>query len=116
MMNLILRTLLAILACVGLVQTISWIAVRRTAKQVPVARVFPVGGEGRDTGKQMAAMYACLQWEANPSGQGFVLYDAGLDEQGVRDCETLAAGAGISFVRKGQLESYLERVVKSARF
>lgn len=114
MLDLIFRMLLAVLACVGLVETISWIAVRRTARTVPVVRVFPVSGEGKDTGKQMAAMYACLQWEANPSGQRFVLYDAGLEEQGVKDCETLAAGAGVTFVPRGQLEQFVTDIMESS--
>lgn len=104
MFDVIFRVLLAVLACVGLVQTVSWLCVRSAVRNRRVVRVFPVG---EDAGKQMTAMYACLQWEANPSRQTFVLYDAGLTEQGVKDCETLARGAGVAFVRRGRLEEFL---------
>lgn len=104
MFDVIFRVLLAVLACVGLVQIVSWICVHSAVRGRRIVRVFPVGG---DAGKQMAAMYACLQWEANPSGQTFVLYDAGLTEQGVKDCEALARGAGVAFVRPGKLEEFL---------
>lgn len=47
----------------------------------------------------MSLFYACLQWESNPSGQVLLLYDAGLDERAARDCEELARGVGVRFVR-----------------
>lgn len=105
MLDFIFRVLLAVFACVGLVQTVSWFCVRGAVKHRRIVRVFPVGGE--DAGKQMSAMYACLQWEANPSRQSFVIYDAGLTEQGVRDCETLARGAGVAFVPGGKLDEFI---------
>lgn len=107
MLDFILKVLLAVLACVGLVETVSWIAVRGAAKYSRILRVFPIGGEGKNTGKQMAAMYACLQWEANPSRQALVLCDMGLDEQGRSDCMKLAESAGVAFVKKGELETFL---------
>ncbi|MFR9190811.1 MAG: hypothetical protein ACLVL7_11755 [Anaerotruncus massiliensis (ex Togo et al. 2019)] len=58
---------------------------------------MPVGGR-ENSGDQMS-FYACLQWESNPSGQVLLLYDAGLDEWAARDCEELARGAGVRFVR-----------------
>lgn len=106
MLNFILHILLALFTCVGVVQTFSWFAVRSATRPFQVLQVFPVGGD--NTAKQMAAMFACLQWEANPAGQTFVLYDVGLDEQGAKDCLELAKGAGASFVRRGELERFIE--------
>lgn len=91
--------LLAVFACVGFVHTTAWLAVRLSRKGNRVYKVVPVGGKGKNTGDQMSLFYACLQWESNPSGQVLLLYDAGLDEQGIRDCEELARGAGVRFIR-----------------
>lgn len=107
MLDILCKVILAVLACVGLVETVSWLAVRSAAKHSRVLRIFPVGG-GKNTGKQMSAMYACLQWEANPSRQQVVLYDAGLDDQGLQDCEKLTQGAGVAFVRHGGLEAFIQ--------
>ena len=74
-------------------------AVRLSRKGNGVYKVVPVGGEGKNSGDQMSLFYACLQWESNPSGQVLLLYDAGLDERAARDCEELARGAGVRFVR-----------------
>ena len=99
MMNILVMIALCLLACVGLVQTASWIAVRLGNKQGRVYRVFPIGGEGKNPGRQMARMYSCLQWESNPSRQVYVLYDMGLDDQAVKDCKELSESAGVAFVR-----------------
>ena len=72
---------------------------RLSRKGNGVYKVVPVGGEGKNSGDQMSLFYACLQWESNPSGQVLLLYDAGLDERAARDCEELARGAGVRFVR-----------------
>ena len=111
MLNFILHILLALFTCVGVVQTFSWFAVRSAARPFQILRIFPVGGD--NTAKQMAAMFACLQWEANPAGQTFVLYDVGLDEQGAKDCMELAKGAGASFVRRGKIEKVIEKKISS---
>lgn len=110
MLDFLCKVVLAVLACVGLVETVSWLAVRGAVKHSRVLRVFPVGGGG-NTGRQMSAMYACLQWEANPSRQRVVLYDAGLDDQGVRDCEKLTEGAGVDFIRRGCLEDFIRELL-----
>ena len=86
-----------LLACVGLVQAVSWAAVRLARKGGRVYRVVPVGGA--QSGDQMSLVYACLQWEANPSGQRTLVYDAGLDEEAARACQRLAEAAGAAFVR-----------------
>lgn len=108
MLDFIMKVILGLLACVGFIQTASWMAVRLNSRHAAVLRIFPIGGTDKSPGKQMAAMYTCLQWEANPSKQTFVLYDAGLGEQGVRDCESLSKSAGVLFVRNAkELEALL---------
>ena len=81
MLDAIMWICMAILACVGFVQCATWLAVRHSCKGNHVYRVIPIGGEGKNTGNQMALMYTCLQWEANPSRQDYVLYGIGLNEQ-----------------------------------
>ncbi len=98
-LDVALWIVMAVLGCIGLVEAITWIAVRMSRKGNRVYRVIPIGGEGKNTGDQMSLMYTCLQWEANPSEQVYVLYDAGLDEQGVKACEELTRAAGILFIR-----------------
>lgn len=98
-MDTIVWFIMAILTCIGFVQVITWIAVRNASRRNAVYRVIPVGGEGKNPGQQMALMFTCLQWESNPSRQIYVLYDAGLDEQGVRDCKELVRDTGALFVR-----------------
>lgn len=99
MLDFVCRVFFGIVACVGIVHIMAWVMARWGSREVQGARIFAVGGDGRDTGRQMAAMYASLQWEANPARQIYILYDAGLDEQGIKDCETLAQGSGALFVR-----------------
>lgn len=91
--------LLSVFACIGFIHAAAWLAVRLSRKGNGVYKVVPVGGEGKNSGDQMSLFYACLQWESNPSGQVLLLYDAGLDERAARDCEELARGAGVRFVR-----------------
>lgn len=93
---------IAFLGCIGFVQTVTWLGLRASPKGNMIYRIFPVGGEGKNTGKQMALLYACMQWESNPTHQQYILYDAGLDEQGVKDCTELARGVGIPFVRSAE--------------
>ena len=91
--------LLSVFACIGFIHAAAWLAVRLSRKGNGVYKVVLVGGEGKNSGDQMSLFYACLQWESNPSGQVLLLYDAGLDERAARDCEELARGAGVRFVR-----------------
>ncbi|MEM1485334.1 hypothetical protein V6615_10710 [Oscillospiraceae bacterium PP1C4] len=98
-LDTVIWVVMAILGCIGFVQTVTWIAVRCSCKRNKIYRVIPIGGAGKNAGNQMSLMYTCLQWEANPSKQIYVLYDAGLDEQGIKDCEELTRAAGVLFVR-----------------
>ena len=101
MVEIILWLTVAALACVGFVQVCTWISIRMGSRRSRVYRVFTNGGEGR-TEEQLAQVYSCLQWEANPSQQVYVLYDVGLDEGGVRECRVLTSGTGIRFVQSAQ--------------
>ena len=108
MLDAIIWICMAILACVGFVQCATWLAVRHSCKGNHVYRVIPIGGEGKNTGNQMALMYTCLQWEANPSRQDYVLYGIGLDEKEQQACEELARAAGVCFVQTpDELEALL---------
>lgn len=101
-MDTILLFAMAVLSCVGFVHAVTWVAVRHASRRDSVYRIIPVGGEGKNPGQQLALMFTCLQWEANPSGQVYVLYDMGLDEQGVRDCRELVRDTGAIFVQTPQ--------------
>lgn len=90
---------LAIFGCIGFVQAVAWTMVRAACKQNAIYRVIPIGGEGKDIDRQLALAYTCLQWEANPSRQQYVLYNAGLDEKGMHDCEELAQIIGAVFIK-----------------
>ena len=102
MFHVIFWTVAAMLACIGFVQVATWILVRAGWKGNHVYRVFPIGGEGKKAGDQMALFYACLQWEANPSRQTYLLYDAGLDAQASKDCAELAKGVGVRLVHSAE--------------
>lgn len=110
MENLLFMFVFGLLACVGVVQMLSWVAIRLGSRRGRVLRVFPIGGKDANTDAQLAQMYSCLQWEANPSRQIYVLMDMGLDEQGARDCTALANGANVLFVRS---MSELEAVMRN---
>lgn len=105
MMDFLLRVCGAFLVCVGIVQVISWLFVRAGTRKATIFRVFPV--TQANAGKQMSAMYTCAQWEAKAAREIYVLYDVGLDTQGVHDCEVLSQGTGIAFVHRGELEPFL---------
>ncbi len=93
---------LGALSCVGLMQAVSWVAVRLRRQGNRVYRVVPVGGAGAAIGGQMALAFACLQWLSNPEGAKLVLYDVGLTPAQAQACARLAQGAGIWFARTPQ--------------
>ncbi|MCI8650590.1 MAG: hypothetical protein HFG20_10810 [Anaerotruncus sp.] len=97
MCNIILWFLLAVLACVGFVQVVSWIAVHSAWKGNRVYRVIPVGKDTENLEQQLALVYASLQWESNPSRQKYILYNIGLHQRGIEDCCALARDTGIQF-------------------
>lgn len=98
MANFITVVFIGALACVGAVHLIAWMLVYFARKKTMSYRVFPIGGEDADTGAQMSAFYTCLHWDANPMGQQYVLYDAGLSPQHRMDCRTLANSTGAMFL------------------
>ncbi len=97
MLDVLIWVAVALLACVGLVQLCTWAAVRYSRKSNRVYKVIPIGGEGKNTGDQMSLLYACMQWEANPSRQIYVLYNAGLNEEEIKACEQLTKSTGALF-------------------
>lgn len=97
MWNIVLWFILAVFACVGFVQIVSWIAIRSAWKGNRIYRVVPVGGEGENLEQQLAMVYASLQWESNPSRQKYILYNMGLHQREIEDCCALARDTGIQF-------------------
>ena len=89
---------LGTLSCVGLMQVVSWVAVRLRRKGNQV----PVGGAGSVIGSQMSLAFACLQWLSNPEGSQLILYDAGLTPAQAQACARLAQGGGMWFARTPQ--------------
>lgn len=97
MINAITWLVVALLACIGFVQLAGYFAIRSARRGGQAFRVFPIGGQGEKPQRQMAFFYTCVQWEANPSGQTNILYNAGLDEAGSRECAQLAKESGALF-------------------
>lgn len=102
MLEVILWVAVALLTCLGFVQLCTWIAIRCSWKGNRVYKIIPIGGEGKKTGDQMSLLYACLQWDANPCHQIYVLYDVGLNEDEVKACEQLTKNTGALFVKTPQ--------------
>lgn len=102
MMNVIIWVAVVLLACLGLVQLFTWIAIRHSCKGNRVYKIIPIGGEGKNAGDQMSLLYACMQWEANPSRQIYVLYNAGLSEEEIAVCVQLTQNTGALFAKTPQ--------------
>ena len=99
-MNTIIWILLAILSCVGFVQTVSWIFVHYGRRKTKVYRVFPVGGPQAE--RQFSFIHTCYQWESNPAGNIYVIYDCGLEEDHQRQAVDLARDMNSKFVGSPQ--------------
>ena len=102
MLDVIIWVIVVLLACLGLVQLCTWAAVRYSWKGNRVYKIIPIGGSGKKTGDQMSLFYACMQWEANPSRQIYVLYNAGLSEEEIEACVQLTKSTGAIFVKTPQ--------------
>ena len=109
MLTVVLWFLLVVLACLGVVQLISWWALQSTGKQGKIYKVVPVGGNQEQVRRQLALAYAGVQWEATAECEEWILYNAGLDPEGEKDCKELGTGGGIRDV--SNLEA-LEALVK----
>lgn len=110
MLDIIVQILIGCFACVGVVQVVSWLFVRCNRRKNKIYRVVPVGGEGNIPEEQMSLMYACIQWEANPAGMQTILYDVGIGQENLKECEQLAKSIGVRLVHSPQeLETLLRQ-------
>lgn len=102
MLDVIIWIAVVLLACLGLVQLCTWFAIRYSRKGNRVYKIIPIGGAGKKAGDQMSLLYACMQWDSNPSRQIYVLYNVGLSEEEIKACEQLTKNTGAFFAKTPQ--------------
>lgn len=91
--NIAVLTVLGLMVCVGLVETLSWLAVRVCSKGTHVYKVFPISSEDAAE-KQMSLLHASLEWDACPYTVHCVFYAEGLSDEKYAQCERLANDTG----------------------